>query len=33
METPNIPTWNRIDTALPNFIGDLKKAVEIDNKI
>tara|TARA_X000000950_G_C13820520_1_gene621716 strand:- start:130 stop:1230 length:1101 start_codon:yes stop_codon:yes gene_type:complete len=33
METPNIPTWNRIDTALPNFINDLKKAVELDNKI
>ena len=33
METPNIPTWNRIDTALPNFLKDLKKAVEIDNKI
>ena len=24
METPNIPTWNRIDTALPNFINDLE---------
>ena len=33
METPNIPTWNRIDTALPNFLKDLKKAVEIDNQI
>ena len=33
METPNIPTWNRIDTALPNFLKDLKNAVEVDNKI
>ena len=33
METPNIPTWNRIDTALPNFLSDLKKAVDIDNGI
>lgn len=32
METPNIPTWNRIDTALPNFLDDLKKAVEADNQ-
>ena len=31
METPNIPTWNRVDTALPNFLNDLKKAVEVDN--
>ena len=31
METPNIPTWNRIDTALPNFLSDLKQAVEKDN--
>ena len=33
METPNIPTWNRIDTALPNFLNDLKNAVETDNKV
>ena len=31
METPNIPTWNRIDTALPNFLKDLRLAVEKDN--
>ena len=24
MESPNIPTWNRIDTALPSFLSDLK---------
>ncbi len=33
MESPNIPTWSRVDTALPNFLNDLKKAVETDNKI
>ncbi len=32
MESPNIPTWSRVDTALPSFLSDLKKAVEIDNK-
>ena len=32
MESPNIPTWSRVDTALPDFLSDLKKAVEIDNK-
>ena len=31
MESPNIPTWNRIDTALPSFLSDLKKAVINDN--
>ena len=31
MESPNIPTWNRIDTALPSFLSDLKKAVAKDN--
>ena len=31
MESPNIPTWNRIDTALPSFLSDLKQAVENDN--
>ena len=32
MESPNIPTWSRVDTALPGFLYDLKKAVELDNK-
>ena len=32
MESPNIPTWNRIDTAFPNFLDELKLAVELDNK-
>ena len=32
MESPNIPTWSRVDTALPGFLNDLRKAVEIDNK-
>ena len=31
METPNIPTWNRVDTALPHFLKDLRLAVEKDN--
>ena len=33
MESPNIPTWSRVDTAFPNFLNDLKKAVELDNKL
>ena len=32
MESPNIPTWSRVDTALPGFLDDLRKAVELDNK-
>ena len=32
MESPNIPTWSRVDTALPGFLNDLRKAVELDNK-
>ncbi len=31
METPNIPTWNRVDTALPHFLNSLRLAVEKDN--
>ena len=31
MESPNIPTWTRIDTALPSFLLDLKQAVDQDN--
>ena len=33
MESPNIPSWNRVETALPNFLRDLKRAIELDNKI
>ena len=32
MESPNIPTWNRVDTAFPRFLDELKSAVELDNK-
>ena len=32
MESPNIPTWNRVDTAFPNFLEELRFAVESDNK-
>ncbi len=32
MESPNIPTWNRVDTAFPNFLDELKNAIELDNK-
>ena len=32
MESPNIPTWSRIDTAIPGFLTELKEAVEKDNK-
>jgi glucosyl-3-phosphoglycerate synthase len=31
MESPNIPTWSRIDTAIPGFLKELKEAVEKDN--
>jgi glucosyl-3-phosphoglycerate synthase len=32
MESPNIPTWNRVDTAFPNFSEELRNAIELDNK-
>jgi glucosyl-3-phosphoglycerate synthase len=32
MESPNIPAWSRIDTAIPGFLKELKEAVEKDNK-
>ncbi|MFL2661911.1 MAG: glycosyl transferase [Alphaproteobacteria bacterium] len=32
MESPNIPTWNRVDTAFPNFLDELKNTIELDNK-
>ncbi len=30
-ESPPIPSWSRIDAALPTFLADLKEAVEADN--
>ena len=33
MESPNIPTWSRVDTAIPNFLNDLKKTVQRDNQV
>ncbi len=32
METPFIPTWNRVISAEPNILEELKQAVEDDNK-
>ncbi|MCH2058931.1 MAG: glycosyl transferase [Thalassotalea sp.] len=32
METPFIPTWNRVISAEPNILEELKQAVEEDNK-
>jgi glucosyl-3-phosphoglycerate synthase len=31
METPFIPSWNRVESALPNVLTDLEQAVEADN--
>lgn len=31
METPFIPTWNRVISAEPNILDELKEAVELDN--
>ena len=33
MESPNIPTWSRVDTAIPNFLRELKKTIKNDNEI
>lgn len=33
MESPNIPTWSRVDTAIPNFLDDLKKTIKNDNEV
>ena len=33
MESPNIPTWNRIDTAIPTFLANLKNAVKKDARV
>ena len=31
METPFIPTWNRVVSAIPDFLDRLKSSVELDN--
>ena len=31
METPFIPTWNRVLSAIPDFLDRLKLSVELDN--
>lgn len=31
METPFIPAWNRVISAMPNVLEELKEAVELDN--
>ncbi len=28
---PLIPSWNRVESALPNFLGELREAVRLDN--
>ncbi|XOV77626.1 MAG: glycosyl transferase [Aestuariibacter sp.] len=30
METPFIPTWNRVVSAVPNILSEIKEAVELD---
>ncbi len=30
--TPEIPNWNRVTSAIPDFLSNLRKAVEEDNK-
>jgi len=32
METPFIPSWNRVVSAVPDILSQLKEAVELDNK-
>lgn len=32
METPFIPTWNRVVSAVPDILEEIKEAVELDNK-
>ena len=32
METPFIPTWNRVLSAIPDFLDRLKSSVELDNE-
>ena len=31
--SPLIPNWNRVESALPNFLNELREAVEEDNKL
>ena len=31
METPFIPTWNRVLSAIPDFLDRFKESVELDN--
>jgi len=31
METPFVPSWNRVVSAMPNVLEELKAAVEADN--
>ena len=32
MDTPFIPTWSRVKSAIPDFLNKLKEAVSEDNK-
>ena len=32
MDTPFIPTWSRVNSAIPNFMKRLKQKVELDNE-
>ena len=32
METPFIPTWSRVNSAIPDFLERFKRTVEADNK-
>ena len=32
MDTPFIPTWSRVNSAIPNFMNRLKQKVELDNE-
>lgn len=32
METPFIPSWNRVISAMPDVLEQIKEAVEEDNK-
>ena len=32
METPFIPCWNRVISAIPDILPRLKEAVELDNE-
>jgi hypothetical protein len=32
MGAPQIPNWNRVTSALPGFLHDLRETVEADSK-